>query len=652
MRKVKTKDSLKYKFLPVANGLLRFLVRATNDAQLILTKQNDEGDPKYRMVIGGILNTRSFIYHNQQESPVYSVSTPSILNGNEYREFWIIWTQFFIAIGQKGSCYPFMSFRDTNLFEVNYIGIRTCNGANGIWKFEENPGTICSLGFASDLRLNSESNFVCNAPRGLQVYETDGLVTVSTDSGRYKFYPISDGIFSFKIRSTHDVRLALTPEPKINYHMYEIFIEAYANNRSTIRQNNDDVVIAFTRGILSEEEFHEFWIRWDDSTIAVGCGGESPAFMIYADQNLFPIKFVGLRSENEAEWRIPANPFASGTDIPMDDISQLNLAAGSEGSSNIQAAAAATSMPDPTGSEYSSGNQAIVSVANPVAPGQSGSAESSSLLCSAGSQHAASPNASTSANSNDPAAERPGTSTTVSAAAKSIEINPSGSSNIQASAAATSMPDPAGSEYSSGNQAIVSVANPVAPGQSGSAESSSLPCSAGSQNAASPNASTSGNINNSAAERPPRPPPNDPNPQVERNIWVPASHGEVPPNATVGGYDNRESLYIARARHNNELIPGKLQPSRGCCLISRCLLEHRRRHYEVLCNSDGHWETWRGVVPPNAIPGGYGTFGETLYIGRAAHLGTLTPGKILNGVCFIPFFLCEVPYFVFEIFVS
>uniref|UniRef100_A0A1I8PH48 Farnesoic acid O-methyl transferase domain-containing protein n=1 Tax=Stomoxys calcitrans TaxID=35570 RepID=A0A1I8PH48_STOCA len=538
----KTKDSLKYKFLPVANGLLTFLVRATNDAQLILTKQKNEGDPKYRMVIGGILNTRSFIYHNQQESPVYSVSTPNILNGNEYREFWIIWTHFFIAIGQKGSCYPFMSFRDTNLFEVNYIGIRTCNGANGIWKFEENPGAICSLGFASDLRLNSESNFVCNAPRGLQVYETDGLVT-----GKY-------------------------------------------------------LCRTFTC-------FYE----------------------------LFPS---------------PANPFASGKDIPMDDISQLNLAAGSEGSSNIQAAAAATSMPDPTGSEYSSGNQAIVSVANPVAPGKSGSAESSSLPCSAGSQHAASPNASTSANSNNPAAEKPGTSTTVSAAAKSIEINPSGSSNIQASAAATSMPDPTGSEYSSGNQAIVSVANPVAPGQSGSAESSSLLCSAGSQHAASPNASTSGNINNSAAERPPRPPPNDPNPQVERNIWVPASHGEVPPNATVGGYDNRESLYIARARHNNELIPGKLQPSRGCCLISRCLLEHRRRHYEVLCNSDGHWETWRGVVPPNAIPGGYGTFGETLYIGRAAHLGTLTPGKILNGVCFIPFFFREVPYFVFEIFVS
>lgn len=39
-------------------------------------------------------------------------------------------------------------------------------------------------------------------------------------------------------------------------------------------------------------------------------------------------------------------------------------------------------------------------------------------------------------------------------------------------------------------------------------------------------------------------------------------------------------------------------------------------------------ENGNGSTPPNAIPGGRTSSGETLYIGRAKHQGSLTPGKV------------------------
>ncbi|XP_065204328.1 uncharacterized protein LOC135834394 [Planococcus citri] len=75
----------------------------------------------------------------------------------------------------------------------------------------------------------------------------------------------------------------------------------------------------------------------------------------------------------------------------------------------------------------------------------------------------------------------------------------------------------------------------------------------------------------------------------EKNIcrvcWVKASNGSVPTNAIVGGYDSHgEDLYIGRAVQNsplNQLIPGKVQRSRHCLLISYNTLEHCHTEYAV-----------------------------------------------------------------------
>lgn len=136
--------------------------------------------------------------------------------------------------------------------------------------------------------------------------------------------------------------------------------------------------------------------------------------------------------------------------------------------------------------------------------------------------------------------------------------------------------------------------------------------------------------------------------------WVPAAAGEIPDTAFEGGQDiNGETLYIARARHEEALIPGKMVPSHGVTYVSWSGAEHAKGEYEVLCNGgDATWvQCAGGAVPPNAFPAGNTEDGETLYIGRATHEGSLTIGKVQpsHNVCYIPFDGVEVPKEEFEV---
>ena len=135
--------------------------------------------------------------------------------------------------------------------------------------------------------------------------------------------------------------------------------------------------------------------------------------------------------------------------------------------------------------------------------------------------------------------------------------------------------------------------------------------------------------------------------------WVPASNGQVPPSSMEGGVDGVEQLYIARARHEGDLIPGKLHPSHGVCYVAYGGGEHQHNEYEVLCAGGGQWVPVRdGNIPANAVPGGETADGEPLFIGRATHDGTVTVGKVQpsHGCCYIPYGGQELSYKEFEIY--
>lgn len=128
-------------------------------------------------------------------------------------------------------------------------------------------------------------------------------------------------------------------------------------------------------------------------------------------------------------------------------------------------------------------------------------------------------------------------------------------------------------------------------------------------------------------------------PAVRWMDWSP-SQGE-PPQAVVAGHDTDGFLiYVARAIHEEEQIPGKFIPGKQAMYISWNGQEIIKQHFEVCLVPNARWVPGgNGFIPPGAFPGGYTASGEILYIGRASYQGSLTPGKVhpSHGTLYISF---------------
>lgn len=136
--------------------------------------------------------------------------------------------------------------------------------------------------------------------------------------------------------------------------------------------------------------------------------------------------------------------------------------------------------------------------------------------------------------------------------------------------------------------------------------------------------------------------------------WIPATNGQVPPGAVQGGQDNGV-LYVARARHEGDLIPGKLVPSHNVAYIPFAGAEHGKTQYEVLCGCNPQWVPTTGDrIPPQAVPAGETSSGEPLFVGRVQHEGSLTIGKVQpsHGVCYIPYAGQELAFQNYEVLVN
>lgn len=63
--------------------------------------------------------------------------------------------------------------------------------------------------------------------------------------------------------------------------------------------------------------------------------------------------------------------------------------------------------------------------------------------------------------------------------------------------------------------------------------------------------------------------------------WVSSSGGNFPPNAVQAGYDEDNIIYVARAHHRGDNLPGKLIPELGTCYVPWGGGEHAYQQYEV-----------------------------------------------------------------------
>jgi hypothetical protein len=154
--------------------------------------------------------------------------------------------------------------------------------------------------------------------------------------------------------------------------------------------------------------------------------------------------------------------------------------------------------------------------------------------------------------------------------------------------------------------------------------------------------------------------------------WIKTTFDVIPSAAFPGGKDlNGETLFVGRAEHEGSLTPGKVSKTHKGCLLAWGGKEHGKVKYEILVGS-ARWIQGTGqTIPPNAIEGksclsqqqkglnlngfyfagGRTEDGETLYIGRVKHDGTLTIGKVQpsHGVCYIPYGGKEIRYSDYEI---
>ncbi|XP_022116328.2 uncharacterized protein LOC110994130 [Pieris rapae] len=141
--------------------------------------------------------------------------------------------------------------------------------------------------------------------------------------------------------------------------------------------------------------------------------------------------------------------------------------------------------------------------------------------------------------------------------------------------------------------------------------------------------------------------------------WVPTTTttaGHLSGKAVLGGHEGWDGspLWVIRAWHNGDLIPGKLSVRHKSASVMYNGKEIPVQNIEVLCSKPDslRWvPSSNGIVPPAAIPGGKTVSGEVLYVGRARHQLSITPGKVhpSHNCCYISFGGSEVSHKMYDV---
>ncbi|XP_037524814.2 uncharacterized protein LOC119401879 [Rhipicephalus sanguineus] len=137
--------------------------------------------------------------------------------------------------------------------------------------------------------------------------------------------------------------------------------------------------------------------------------------------------------------------------------------------------------------------------------------------------------------------------------------------------------------------------------------------------------------------------------------WVAWDGDIVPKNAVPGGQDKYGVIYICRAKHHGDVIPGKLVSWHKRCYIAYDGAEHGYEEFEVFLNEETpaavEWvPVFNCSLPSGIVQGGITYGGIPLYIGRTNHSGRLNIGKVVSsdGCLYIPYYSKEHRYTEYE----
>lgn len=120
-----TQDQLEYTWFPAGSSGVVFRVKAANDAHIAFSSTEAEADPMLEVFIGGWKNTKSVIRKNRTKPDFAEVDTPAFLTSDEFRGFWIRWTDGYLNVGKEGEAAPFLTYEITDTFPINFVGVCT-----------------------------------------------------------------------------------------------------------------------------------------------------------------------------------------------------------------------------------------------------------------------------------------------------------------------------------------------------------------------------------------------------------------------------------------------------------------------------------------------------------------------------------------------
>jgi hypothetical protein len=134
---VYTEDKLEYTFFELFRYSIDIRVKASHDAHIALSSKAGDDENLVEIFLGGWDNSKSAIRLQKTQPDVAQSSTPQLLADGEWKAFTVEWnTDGYIAVYQKDSAEPFLSWKNPDPFHIKYFGIRTYWGANGNWTID------------------------------------------------------------------------------------------------------------------------------------------------------------------------------------------------------------------------------------------------------------------------------------------------------------------------------------------------------------------------------------------------------------------------------------------------------------------------------------------------------------------------------------
>ena len=100
------------------------------------------------------------------------------------------------------------------------------------------------------------------------------------------------------------------------------------------------------------------------------------------------------------------------------------------------------------------------------------------------------------------------------------------------------------------------------------------------------------------------------------------------------------AMYVGRCFHDGDCLVAKIIPSKKFAYACQNGQEISKQNFEFLCHKNVKWvPSSNGQLIGNELTVGTTFEGETIYIGRGIHEGSITVGKVhpSHGCLYIPY---------------